>query len=320
MGWKKLTNEIVAKRSELKHGKGKIDFSLLVFEKSTDIGTFICSKHGKFNKEINAFLQSPYGCAKCGHEAKNKNTQISEQEYYRRVYLNQTTEYDYSKSVYIGFKQPIEIICPTHGSFWQIAEQHSKGRGCKKCADAFHGLQQRKTLAQFIKEAQLVHGDTYDYSLFVYTTANISSMIICPVHGEFPQTPAKHLGGQGCPTCRSSKGEKEIFKILTKMKLSFKTQESIRRGNPSHYQRFDFYLPDYDLYIEYQGIQHYEPVDHFGGFLGFIRLRQLDLFKVSWCYKQKHNLLTIKYTNFNKMDAIIKRKLKLLIKNGKSIL
>lgn len=57
------------------------------------------------------------------------------------------------------------------------------------------------TTEEFIKRAQEVHGDKYDYSNVEYVSSKIKVCIICPEHGEFSQTPQKHLLGQGCPVC-----------------------------------------------------------------------------------------------------------------------
>ena len=57
------------------------------------------------------------------------------------------------------------------------------------------------TTEQFIEKAKKVHGDKYDYSKVVYVNSQTKVCIICPIHGEFSQTPNAHLRGQGCPTC-----------------------------------------------------------------------------------------------------------------------
>ncbi len=57
------------------------------------------------------------------------------------------------------------------------------------------------TTEEFIKKAREVHGDKYDYSKVEYVKSKTKVTIICPKHGEFLQTPQKHLSGQGCPNC-----------------------------------------------------------------------------------------------------------------------
>lgn len=59
--------------------------------------------------------------------------------------------------------------------------------------------------SDFIKKAILVHSNTYDYSKVEYVNNRTKICIICPKHGEFWQTPDKHLRGQGCPFCSKTK-------------------------------------------------------------------------------------------------------------------
>ncbi len=70
------------------------------------------------------------------------------------------------------------------------------GYGCDRCAKRHH-----YTTSEWIDEAQKVHKDKYDYSKVNYINAKISVIIICPIHGEFPQIPSEHLQGKGCKFC-----------------------------------------------------------------------------------------------------------------------
>lgn len=67
------------------------------------------------------------------------------------------------------------------------------------------------TTEQFIQRAIAVHGDKYDYSKVNYVKAKTPITIICPVHGEFQQTPYNHLGGTGCPDCIRTKWTTDKF-------------------------------------------------------------------------------------------------------------
>jgi hypothetical protein len=85
--------------------------------------------------------------------------------------------------------------------------------------------------------------------------------ITCPVHGDYTQSPNDHLKGSGCARCNYSKGERFLAGILTKHDIKFIPQFKL----PLHQFRYDFYLPDHNVLIEFHGIQHYLPVKHFGG-------------------------------------------------------
>lgn len=56
----------------------------------------------------------------------------------------------------------------------------------------------RKTTEEFVNEANKIHNGKYDYSKVNYIDSNTKVCIICPIHGEFWQTPINHLCGKGC--------------------------------------------------------------------------------------------------------------------------
>lgn len=112
-------------------------------------------------------------------------------------------KYDYSKVDWVNTKIKVEIICPVHGSFFQKPYKHLEGQGCPDCRK-----NATVTQSEFIRRAKEIHGEnTYDYSCVEYKTMWTPVEIICPVHGAFLQTPAKHVktgkyAAEGCPACR----------------------------------------------------------------------------------------------------------------------
>ena len=79
-------------------------------------------------------------------------------------------------------------------------------QGCPKCAKNY-----KLDTDSFINKARLVHGEYYDYSKCVYKDTETRVCIICPEHGEFWQTPNKHLLGQGCVLCHRPVHNTESF-------------------------------------------------------------------------------------------------------------
>ena len=61
------------------------------------------------------------------------------------------------------------------------------------------------TTEEFIKRVREIHGDKYDYSKVKYVNNRTKICIICPIHGEFWQTPSQHLRGRGCIECGKTK-------------------------------------------------------------------------------------------------------------------
>jgi hypothetical protein len=95
-----------------------------------------------------------------------------------------------------------------HGEFLQTPEHHLRGYGCNQCGYEIASIKLRKPKKCFLKQANVIHGNKYDYSKFVYTNDKTKGIIICPTHGEFLQTPGKHLVGHGCMKCSSNISKK----------------------------------------------------------------------------------------------------------------
>ena len=117
--------------------------------------------------------------------------------------------------------------------------------------------------------------------------------IICPIHGEFWQAPHSHLASCGCPACKDSKLEKEVREYLNDNKIVF---ESFKKFDWLGKQHLDFYLPKYNIAIECQGMQHFKPIEFFGGKKAFNDLINRDRLKKQLC--EEHNIKMI-YVNNN---------------------
>ena len=147
----------------------------------------------------------------------------------------------------VGYTHKMQFVCATHGVFdaWLINVR--KNAGCAQCS--FEA--QRLTQEQFLNRAVQIHGDTYDYSKTQYITAMRKVTVTCKKHGDFQQTPNKHLGGQGCPSCGVSdpKWERELFDYLYGLGFDIK-----RNAPVLDRKHIDIYLPEYKFGIELHGL------------------------------------------------------------------
>lgn len=156
---------------------------------------------------------------------------LTKEEFVRRATEVHNGKYDYSKVEYKTAKDEICIICPIHGEFWQTAGRHLYSAGCKKCYNDKRSFMQLGNLEDFIKKAQKIHGNKYDYSLSKYEKSNIKIAIVCRKHGVFYQTPNKHLTGRGCPICAKDKYKKKLYGVgvfdgISKRKSKFYSEWS----------------------------------------------------------------------------------------------
>ena len=120
-------------------------------------------------------------------------------------------KYDYSKIEYKNNYTKVCIICPIHGEFWQLPNNHLAGRGCPMCAGFKTQISgcvlrhKKMTTEEFIKKSQKIHENKYDYSKTEYKGIYEKICYICPEHGEIWQLPNNHLQGHGCYKCAKEK-------------------------------------------------------------------------------------------------------------------
>ena len=95
------------------------------------------------------------------------------------------------------------------------------------------------------------------------------------------------------------------YNIKYTSEKSFKELKKLSEGT----LRYDFYLPIYNLCIEYQGIQHYEPISAWGGVDHFNYRKCKDQIKFEFCKNNKINFLEIPYWKFNKIENILQHEL-----------
>lgn len=295
---RKITTEIFIKDAQCIHGD-KYNYSRVQYITNRDKVKIICNKCDLiFEQRPDSHIEGR-GCPKCG--GSEKYTTESFVEKAKQIHNN---KYIYDKVNYINGKYYIEIICPKHTSFFQRGSHHLKGQGCPKCR--FEATSKIQVLSQdeFIKRAKEIHGNRYNYSLVEYTGMRDKIKIICREHGTFNQEPNNHLKRHGCPKCNLSKGESAIEKWLQDNKIDF---EPFKRFDDCRHIKplpFDFYLPDYNLIIEFDGAQHFiQGNNYFKQNLADIQYR--DSIKNEYCKNNNITLLRIPYTKLKEVNKIL---------------
>lgn len=299
---KNKTTEEFIKEAKKMHGD-KYDYQPTEYVHSKLKIKIICYIHGVFEQRPNNHLMGG-GCPKCD----NKNVTL--EEFINKAKLVHGDKYDYSLTEYENSKSKIKIICCVHGIFELNPNSHLMGRGCPKCNKMYINTE------NFIKRANLIHNNLYDYSSLIYINAITKVIIICKIHGEFEQVSCEHLRGSGCPLCYESKGELIIRNLLDQNCIEYirgKKFDNCRgTGNIKRMLSFDFYLPKYNLLIEYDGEQHFKIVNYWGGKEGF-KLRQInDEIKNVYAKNQNIKLLRIKYTEIKNIEKILNDYLKVI--------
>ena len=292
-GSKPMSQDDFIKKAKEIHGD-KYDYSKVDYVNSRSKVCIICPKHGEFWQKAMTHLEGR-GCKKC--RGGNKvSTLIDFIDQAKKVHGD---KYDYSKVEYTNSQTKVCIICPKHGEFWQTPNSHLNGAGCTSCWKENRVLGKE----EFIKRAREVHGDKYDYSKVNYINASTSVCIICPKHGEFWQTPHSHLNGNGCQFC-SNEGnisENKLYdELIHNIKDEIIKQKKFKWLKYKNPMSIDFYIPSKKIAIEYQGKQHFKPVQWYGGKDIFEELLKRDKQKIKLCEKNGIKLL---HFTFDKKDC-----------------
>lgn len=176
------------------------------------------------------------------------------------------SKYTYDKVNYVDNSTPIDIGCPVHGIINMSPGPFLK-RGCSQCG-RLTGVAKRKSAFEktyterketFIKKANEVHNNFYDYAKLVYvpTSRNTNTIeVICPKHGSFYPTPHNHLNGTGCDKCvnvYSNEARTSLCPITEY--LDTNNIEYFFEDTEYHIAKFkyDLVIPSFNTCIEYNG-------------------------------------------------------------------
>ncbi len=229
------TNEKFIEESVIIHGN-KFDYSKVEYINANTKVIIKCNEHGEFEQTPSDHLNSKYGCAECALILKGQVKKKTTEEFILEAISVHNNLYDYSKSIYTGCENKLIIICNKHGEFQQQPNNHLYGKGCLECAREKLFASTKHDLDIFIKKANEIHNNYYDYSNVDYIDSNTKVTIICKNHGIFYQSPNRHLQGRGCIECG-------YISISNKKKSN--NDEFIKKANEIHNNYYDYSNVDY---------------------------------------------------------------------------
>lgn len=125
--------ETIIEKFKSVHGD-EYDYSLITNYKNTNENLpIICRKHGVFYQSYNNHYNGEQGCPVCGRELCAEHQRLTREEFVEKANIVHGGKYDYSLVKYKNVGTKIDIICPKHGVFSQIAANHLMGQGCPLC-------------------------------------------------------------------------------------------------------------------------------------------------------------------------------------------
>ncbi len=270
----------------------KYDYSKAEWKNTSTAITIICPIHGEFSQVPLNHIRLKCGCRKCGREiTKSKLSKYNTEYFIANAKKVHGDKYSYVNSKCFNSTDKVDIECPVHGIFPQPANQHLQGHGCPKCN--FDQMASDRSMGKenFIFRSKELFGDKFDYSKVEYKNGQTNVILKCITHGEFEVGPNNHLSKKsGCPICNESKLERGLAFILEEQKVVYERQKKFKWLGK---QSLDFYLQEYNIAIECQGVQHFKPVDFAGKGIewankAFDEIKKRDDIKLKKCLA--HNI------------------------------
>ena len=239
---RRLTNEKFVEKAKLAHGD-VYDYSLVEYVNAVTKVKIRCKKDGH-----GIFPQTPSdhfngcGCPICGRLKKSRKSNArrkTREKFIEEAKLIHGEEYDYSHVEYVNGITKVVIRCKIngHGIFSQTPGNHLVGKGCPICGQIRGTKIITKSTEDFIEQAKEIHPDkNYDYEKVEYVNTHSKVIIVCPIHGDFQQTPNEHLHGSGCNDC----GNIQIGENKTKSLEQFVEEANIIHGGLYMYDNVDY--------------------------------------------------------------------------------
>lgn len=286
--------------------------------KEQKLGTmidFICPKHrdkGIQSKDWSHFKTYTFGCSYCSGRGKTNNDIIP-------LIKNKDVELI---SQYCGNEKPIECRCKKCGNEWITLPKVliTNGSGCPKCGKEKAIKAETKTKEQFVKDLEKANPFIEVIGEYVNTHTKIKCK--CKIDGViWFAYPANLLNGSaGCPYCTISISERKLLDILTKLKINFIPQHTIKDCKFILNLKFDAFDIDNNIAFEYNGEQHYRPIDFAGkgeewANKEFEKTISRDKAKIEYCKNNNIPIIVVPYWEKDNMENYILNELDKLKEN-----
>lgn len=247
-------------------------------------------KHNKCSKTYRVTPNSFLTGSRCPYCAGNINK--TDVQFKKEVFDLVGNEYVFLDS-YVNTMTKIKVRHNRCGNVYEVAS-HSflSGTRCPYC----YIESKNKTNTHFKKEVFDLVEDEYiflDTYINSYTKLRVKHNKCGHIYKVKPNA---FFSGCRCPYCNISHGEDFINKILKSLGTNYEYQKSFDDLRDIQPLSYDFYIPDQNILIEYQGIQHYQPLDVFGGEDQFKVQQKHDKMKADYAKTHHYKLIAVPYT------------------------
>lgn len=315
---KRLTFDDFINRANAIHGNGRYDYSKVIF-KSTKQPVIITCNICKYEFSIKPAEHFRYGCKKCAVKTRKRPKVIKKRKFYitnNDDFLKYALECHGDNLSYLNkytnSESKINVKCNICNLIFQKSPYAlSRGSGCTRCSIIRKFSNVRLSVEEYEFRCKAKYGNKYTY-FQDYVRGSDKIQIYCHQHnGIFYQYASDHLyKGTCCKECQESKGVKYIKEYLQENNIGFIEEFSFDGCKFKYKLRFDFYLPNWNCCIEYDGAQHFRPIDIWGGEKEFQDTKTRDSIKTDYCNSNNIYLIRIPYTVREKAKEVLDLKLK----------
>lgn len=236
-----------------------------------------CAKKHEYKVSWNNFHN---GC-RCPYCAKRKIT-------YKQVRQQILQEgYKLLSRKYVNAQTKILVKCSEGHQYEVVWNSFQQGSRCPEC----YG-NKKLTYRQVKKDFEKEH---YKLLSKEYLNCKAKLLVLCSKGHRHKITRSNFQRGHRCPQCKQkSRGEKQLYKLL---KQVFPDQEITRQDSLGFLKRqtVDFAIKALRLAFEYDGVQHFEPIEKFGGLEGFDRIQKRDQKKNNLCKTNGYQIIRFRY-------------------------
>ena len=296
-GNKKLTQDEAIKNLQIKHPN--YNFSNFIYKNARTPSEVTCNNGHSWKVSYYSSMTG-CGCPICASDIKAKKKRLSEDIVYNNL-KKAHPDFDFSEFKYIKAQNKSKVKCSKGHIWYTTYEKLMMGRGCLDC--------QARTQEEALKILREKRPE-YDFSNFIYTSSISKSTVICDKGHQFSIRFSKIMEGVGCPICKTSKGEYRIRKWLINNNLDFEPQKTFNDAKYKLQLRWDFYLPKYNVLIEYNGRQHYEFVASWHkDLIGFRAQLERDMLKQQYAHEHNITQIIISFEDYNNIEFILEEQL-----------
>lgn len=234
-----------------------------------------------------------HGCEQCRIDKFKKSNTKTQDEYIKEVELKNLNVEVIGE--YVNTRTKILHKCLIHNITWNALPNNIlNGCGCSQCLKEKISNKNGASHDEYLIKLSNINSNIIVLEEYISTEIKIKHK--CKVCGhEWHAKPGNILAGKGCPKCNESHGEKSISNYLSSNNITYISQYTFDDCKDRRKLPFDFYIPELNICIEYDGEQHFKTIDHFGGEEGLKVRQHHDQIKTDYCKNNNISLLRIKY-------------------------